>query len=249
MPRSVRRAVNVARRLRLRRAGDEIADRRLDAAALQGGNHDVALPAVIGDRVEMLDGAAAARAEMAAGRLDAQRRRVAHRKQRAAVAIDRRGRPPRPAARTARTPDRARSRQRRRPARPAARWSVACSPVLRSRQAGIRDCRRRRRSATGKGRARASPASRRARRAIPRRCAGRSSGSRSRPPLPIAARPASNCGLTSRIALAPGAASSSAGGSASLSEMKLTSQTMKSGARAADDRCVEVARVEPFDQA
>ena len=59
-------------------------------------------------------------------------------------------------------------------------------------------------------------------------------GSRSRPPLPIAARPASNCGLTSRIALAPGAASSSAGGRASRSEMKLTSQTMKSGGARAD---------------
>jgi hypothetical protein len=50
-------------------------------------------------------------------------------------------------------------------------------------------------------------------------------GSLSKPPLPMAARPASNCGLTSSTAKAPDAASASAGGSASLSEMKLTSDT------------------------
>ena len=67
--------------------------------------------------------------------------------------------------------------------------------------------------------------------------------------MPIAARPASNCGLTSSTARAPGAASARAGGSASLSEMKLTSQTMKAGLSCAEMPGVEVARVEAFDQA
>ena len=54
------------------------------------------------------------------------------------------------------------------------------------------------------------------------------------PPLPIASRPASNCGLTRTMARAPGAASSRAGGKARVSEMKLTSQTRKSGTRRQD---------------
>src|SRR5690606_10436306 len=58
---------------------------------------------------------------------------------------------------------------------------------------------------------------------------GPSAGSRKMPPLPMASRPASNCGFTSSTQRAPGAASASAGGSASFSEMKLTSETTKSG--------------------
>ncbi|MNT40853.1 hypothetical protein D3C72_1771910 [compost metagenome] len=57
--------------------------------------------------------------------------------------------------------------------------------------------------------------------------AGALSGSFSRPALLIASRPASNCGLTSRMQCAPGSAISSAGGRASFSEMKETSETMK----------------------
>src|SRR5690606_17142552 len=53
------------------------------------------------------------------------------------------------------------------------------------------------------------------------------SGSRSRPPLPIASRPASNCGLTRKRPCAPLSAMASAGGSASFREMKLTSPTRK----------------------
>ncbi len=49
--------------------------------------------------------------------------------------------------------------------------------------------------------------------------------SRTMPPLPIAARPTSNCGLTRNTPQAPGAASARAGGSARRSEMKLTSAT------------------------
>jgi hypothetical protein len=52
--------------------------------------------------------------------------------------------------------------------------------------------------------------------------AGAVEGSFSRPALLIASRPASNCGLTSRMQWAPGSARSSAGGSASFSEMNET---------------------------
>ena len=48
-------------------------------------------------------------------------------------------------------------------------------------------------------------------------------------PLLSCARPASNCGLISAISCAGFAAKASAGGSTSLSEMKLTSQTTRSG--------------------
>ena len=46
------------------------------------------------------------------------------------------------------------------------------------------------------------------------------------PPLPTAARPASNCGLTSATSQAPGAARLSAAGRAKVRLMKLTSATM-----------------------
>ncbi|ENN89036.1 hypothetical protein RHSP_02134 [Rhizobium freirei PRF 81] len=54
---------------------------------------------------------------------------------------------------------------------------------------------------------------------------GAEEGSFSRPFLPIASRPASNCGFTSSAARAPGSASASAGARASFSEMKETSET------------------------
>ena len=73
---------------RLRLAGDKLADRRLDAAAGQGADHDVALPGAVGAGLEMLDGAAAAGSKMPARRLDAQRRRLGHRNQHAAIAFD-----------------------------------------------------------------------------------------------------------------------------------------------------------------
>ena len=73
-------------------------------------------------------------------------------------------------------------------------------------------------------------------------------GSFSRPPLPMASRPASNCGLTRKTPHAPGAASASAGGSASFSEMKLTSQTTISGCAVAEMIGGQIAGVEAFEQ-
>ena len=49
-------------------------------------------------------------------------------------------------------------------------------------------------------------------------------------PFGTSARPASNCGLTSTSARQPGAASASAGGNASLTEMNETSQVTSCGA-------------------
>ena len=51
----------------------------------------------------------------------------------------------------------------------------------------------------------------------------RAPASRTMPPLPMRSGPTSNCGLTSATRNAPGAASSSAGPSALIREMKLTS--------------------------
>ena len=57
---------------RSRLAGDKLADRRLDAAAGQGADHEVALPGAVGAGLQMLDGAAAAGSKVPARRLDAQ---------------------------------------------------------------------------------------------------------------------------------------------------------------------------------
>ena len=97
------------------------------------------------------------------------------------------------------------------------------------RRSGTRRCRRRRRSGS---RPRRAPSSRRARgsRARPARAAATAAGSRTMPPLPTAAGPTSNCGLTSATSTAPGRASASAGGSALASEMNERSATIQSGA-------------------
>ena len=85
-------------------------------------HHDVALPGAVGAAARDAGWRSRRRCRNAGRRLDAQRRRLGHRNQHAAIAFDRRRSPPRRAARTARTPDRARCRRRRRPARQAARW-------------------------------------------------------------------------------------------------------------------------------
>ena len=107
---------------RVRLAGDKLADRRLDAAAGQGADHDVALPGAVGAGLEMLDGAAAAGSESAGTAARRAAATVWPPKPARRDRVRRRRSPPRRAARTARTPDRARCRRRRRPVRRAARW-------------------------------------------------------------------------------------------------------------------------------
>ncbi len=94
-------------------------------------------------------------------------------------------------------------------------------------RAGIRDCRRRRRSAKGGRQPRASRACARSLR-CPRTPPHATAGSRTMPFF-TRPRPTSNCGLISATSCAGAARGERAGGSTSFSEMKLTSMTTRSG--------------------
>src|SRR5690606_25117098 len=211
-----------------RRARDDVGDLRFDLGGAQSADDLLPLPVEIGALFQMLDGAAAADGERAAGRLDALQRGGKHGDEVGAI-LDACGRHPLAGQREGDEDlaglgvgDAVRLRAKagyfegcaHRSLIPPSRNSRLPSPPA----TGESQTPSARQPAWASSQARSFSAMR-----------GPSAGSLRMPPLPIASRPASNCGFTRNRPLASGAASDNAGGSASISEMKLTSEMTKSG--------------------
>ncbi len=204
--------------------GRHVADRRVDTASGESRRDEFALPRQIGGQAQVLHGAAAAMGEVAAHGGDALRAGLDDGDEARALAAH--------ICLHALARERIRARIRGptavsampSPWAPRRAMSNACVSPIAQRTDEKLDVARAAFDGRGNGagdaptRLRGEPCRDRneARcRALP--------ASRTMPPLPMRSGPTSNCGLTSATRNAPGAASSRAGPSALISEMKLTS--------------------------